>query len=261
MERGEAAGKQVVVAWAANYRPTHKDMGHLESNHEEADTKIILHAVDTTDDHVTELSIHSPDTDVLVLAIRRYPEMCPNTSFVTCPGTSCHTIKLKPVVETLGPAKTAVLPEFHALTGADNTGSFAGKGKPTCWEDVSESSLRALSNLGIQEKPYEETMKGTKEFICQLYQPKTAINTVEELRWSLFKKRQAEFDKLPPTKVTLHQAILRAHYQLLVWNNDCVANPVLPSPRGYGWTMEDDEWIPVMNTLLLARGWSRNMGY
>ena len=38
----------------------------------------------------------------------------------------------------------------------------------------------------------------------------------------------------------------------MVWNNDCVANPVLPSPRGYGWTMEDDEWIPVMSTLLSA---------
>jgi len=106
--------------------------------------------------------------------------------------------------------------------------------------------------LGIQEKPDEDTMKGIEEFICQLYQPKTAINTVEELRWSLFKKRQAESDKLPLTKAALHQAILRAHYQLMVWNNDCVANPVLPSPRGYGWTMEDDEWIQVMTTLLPA---------
>jgi len=38
----------------------------------------------------------------------------------------------------------------------------------------------------------------------------------------------------------------------MVCNNDCVANPVLPSPRGYGWTMEDDEWIPVMTTLFSA---------
>ena len=50
----------------------------------------------------------------------------------------------------------------------------------------------------------------------------------------------------------MHQAILRVHYQVMVWNNDCVANPVLPSPRGYGWKMEDDEWIPVMTTLLPA---------
>ena len=64
----------------------------------------------------------------------------------------------------------------------------------------------------------------------------------------MFKKRQAETDRLPPTKAALHQAILRAHYQLMVWNNDCVPNPVLPSPQGYGWTMENGAWIPVLTT-------------
>ena len=131
MERGEATGKQVVVAWATNCRATYKDVGHLQCNHEEADTKIILHTVDATDDDVTELSFHSADTDVLVLTIRRYPEMCPDTSFVTGSGASRRTIKLKPIVEALGPAKTAPLPAFHPLTGAENTGSFAGKGKMT----------------------------------------------------------------------------------------------------------------------------------
>ena len=35
----------------------------------------------------------------------------------------------------------------------------------------------------------------------------------------------------------------------MVWNNDHVPYPVLPSPRGYGWTLENDEWIPVTATL------------
>jgi len=109
MERGEATTKQVVVAWVTNCRATHKDMGHLQCNLEEADTKIILHAVDATDDDVTEISIHSAGTDVLVLAIRRYPEMCPDKSFVTGSGTRRRTI-IKPIVKALGPAKTAPLP-------------------------------------------------------------------------------------------------------------------------------------------------------
>ena len=58
-----------------NWRATHKDVGYLQCNHEEADTKIILDAVDATDEDVTELSIHLADTNVLVLAIRRYPDM------------------------------------------------------------------------------------------------------------------------------------------------------------------------------------------
>ena len=49
---------------------------------------MILHTLDATNDGATKLSIHSPETDVLVLAIRRYSEMCPNTSFVTGKGTN-----------------------------------------------------------------------------------------------------------------------------------------------------------------------------
>ena len=60
---------------------------------------------------------------------------------------------------------------------------------------------------------------------------------------------QTESERLPPTQAALHQAILRAHYQLLVWNNDHVANPVLPSPEGYGWQDEDGKWVPVITNL------------
>ena len=97
----------------------------MQSDHEEADA-----------DGATELSIYSPDTDVLVLAIKRYLEMSPNTSFVTGSATTRRIIKLQPIVEALGLAKTAALPAFHALTGADNRGSFSGKGKPTCWKEI-----------------------------------------------------------------------------------------------------------------------------
>ena len=72
MERGEATRKKVVVAWVAESKATCKDVSHLQNDHEESDTKIIVHALDTTADGATELSICSPDTNVLVLAIRRY---------------------------------------------------------------------------------------------------------------------------------------------------------------------------------------------
>ncbi|CAH3016307.1 unnamed protein product, partial [Porites evermanni] len=151
-----------------------------------------------------------------------------------------RVINLKSIADALGPTKTAALPAFHALTGADVTGSFSGKGKATCWDEFDNAStpiLQALANLGLEQ------------LVCRMYQPKTDIKTVKALRWSLFKKNQAESERLPPTQAALHQAILRAHYQLLVWNNDHVANPVLPSPEGYGWQDEDGKWVPVMTNL------------
>ena len=71
-------------------------------------------------------------------------------------------------------------------------------------------------NLGCGEQPDDGTRSGVEQLVCRMYQPKTDIKTVKALRWSLFKKNQAEFERLPPTQAALHQAILRAHYQLLV---------------------------------------------
>jgi len=61
-----------VVAWGCACRATHQDVDHLQSGQEEADTKMLLHALDATDNGVTELFIYPPDADVLVLSPRRY---------------------------------------------------------------------------------------------------------------------------------------------------------------------------------------------
>jgi len=59
-------------------------MSYLKSDQEEADTKIILHALDVTANGATEIRIHSPDTDVFILVLRCYPDLCQlNKVFVT----------------------------------------------------------------------------------------------------------------------------------------------------------------------------------
>ena len=73
--------------------------------------------------------------------------------------------------------------------------------------------------------------------------------TVKDLRWSLFKKKKAQSDRLPPTQAALQQAILRAHYQLTVWNSDRITNPELPSSQHYGWRMDQEEWVTVMTNM------------
>ena len=37
MERDEATGKKVIVAWATECKATHKDVSHLQGDHEEVD--------------------------------------------------------------------------------------------------------------------------------------------------------------------------------------------------------------------------------
>jgi len=57
--------------------------------------KLILHALDATANGATTLEIHSPDRDVFELSLRRYPELCRNTYFVTGTGQRRRRISLK----------------------------------------------------------------------------------------------------------------------------------------------------------------------
>lgn len=78
------------------------------------------------------------------------------------------------------------------------------------------------------------------------------MTSVKQLRWWLFKQKQAESERLPPTQSALKQAVMRSHYQTMVWNNDIIVHPEIPSPNGYGWKPDQDGWVPVMSTELPA---------
>ena len=76
---------------------------------------------------------------------------------------------------------------------------------------------------------------------------------MNELRWSFFfKKKQEQSERLHPTQGASREAIVRAHYQTMVWNNDKVPNPNILSPENYGWKKDSDGWLPVMTTTPLA---------
>ena len=221
-------------------------MYHLHSNQEEGDKKLLLHALDATDSGATRIRIHSPDTDVFVLSLRRYPQLCEDTAFVTGVGNRHRVIPLRPIVEALGPDRTAALPGFHALSGADNSGSYAGKGKQVCWKTFQEAGpeiITARADLGTSENPTETTEAALEHIVCELYVPNTVITKVKDARWWLSRKKQARSVRLPPTKAALHEALMRAYHQAMVWNNDKVANLELASPQDYGWMMEDNEWL------------------
>ena len=56
-----------------------------------------------------------------------------------------------------GTTKAAALPGLHAFSGADNTGGFAGKGKPAFWKIFRETwdykEIFALASLGTMPWP------------------------------------------------------------------------------------------------------------
>ena len=72
-----------------------------------------------------------------------------------------NKILFSPIVQALGPARTAALPGFHTWSGADITGSFACKGKLGYWKaflEADEDSVTALANLGTTVQPTSSTI-------------------------------------------------------------------------------------------------------
>ena len=68
----------------------------MTQDHEEADTLLLLHAVDVwARNPVTELLIYSPDTEVFLLAIDKCPILCANTAFKTGSGKQARTIPIR----------------------------------------------------------------------------------------------------------------------------------------------------------------------
>ena len=209
---------------------------HLESSQEEADTCMILHALDAVHRGATSISIHSSDTDVLVLTIYKFPELCPLTSMVIGTGSKRRTVDIAPINAALGPLASA-LPGFHALTGCDQTGTFCGKSKVSCWKALKIADttiIEALGNLGETQDLSNTDVRALEAFTCQIYMPNTKITSVAEMRWHLFSKRQFTDEKLPPTKAALEQKIKRSNYVTLSWKQAGEAKLTLPPPMSHG---------------------------
>ena len=124
---------------------------HLRSEQEEADTRMLLHALDATQRGATSITIQSPDTDVLVLTLWVYKRLCPDTTVIVGTGGKRRSIPLGPLYEAVGEELVKALPGFHAFSGCDHTGTIGGKSKVSCWNTVKKaerSVIDAFSSLG-----------------------------------------------------------------------------------------------------------------
>ncbi|KAG1667291.1 hypothetical protein GQR58_018537 [Nymphon striatum] len=234
-----------------------KPLVNCVSSQEEADTLMILHATHAAKDGFT-VHIMSPDTDVLLLALRRVPLLGDNSVMIMGVGERRRVILLEPIYNALGSNKASALPKWHALTGSDTTGHIYGKSKKACFEGflkASPSIITAISALGIGSEPSKETIQGCVSFLCSLFCKKgITITQPHTLRWTLFKQHGTDkgVDMLPPTFGAWLEHIKRAHCQAAIWEQDLVLNPVVPDPTKLGWTKQDDRLVPELSKIASA---------
>ena len=202
--------ENILDAWSSFGRP----VDGLKSTHEEADTRLILHAEDTYRHGFNRCVLQCRDTDVLVLALgfrdKLSPELWLSTgSSSKHPFIPVHSISLDDTT-----AKNIIA--FHAMTGCDTVSQFAGKGKKTAWK-VFQEMPDSLRLLGASTVSPEATLEAER-FVCRLYMKTAECTSVNEARQRIFMQGKKSLEALPPTKDALDKHIQRANYQCFVWN-------------------------------------------
>ena len=109
------------------------DMSALQpTNHEGADTRLILHVADVVYSGHKSVLIRTTDSNVVVIAVQVIKHMKNKIEELWIAfgsGRNFHYIPVHTTASNLGPSKSLALPAFHALTGCDTVSSFFGKGK------------------------------------------------------------------------------------------------------------------------------------
>ncbi len=246
---------KVVVVSASGRTSSNRSLQFEADNHEEADTLMIKQAIAASQQHKgdVELTIFSPDTDVLVLAIANYHLLPRHTSI----SMASSVIQIEPIWKALGEERAQALPAFHAFTGADNTGRFARLGKAKwfqCYLKADDDIVAAFATLCTDAELSEDLYTTLARFVCSAYCPKGVnISSIPELRWHLFCKNMAENDRLPPTVGALRQHIMRVHIQAYVWGQSAISQQTFLDPLKNGYHKDTcDQLKPTTTDILPA---------
>ena len=244
------------------------EVDELCSNHEEADTRIILHCMYAVKhqnvDREQCIVVKSPDTDVFVLLLAYQHLLCnlhTDVLFETGTGDKHRFLSVRKHAAILGNV-TQALPGLHAFTGCDSTSAFVHKGKkrPLSIMRRRGDFVKAFSDLGTDASRVDDSLLSVlQEFVCSMYSSYN-VSDVNKVRSTLFRARYSiglpqsmlsprtsgiDLSLLPPCRSSLVKHVLRANYQTYVWKHADHATIDIPSPVGCGWTTDDANLLHV----------------
>ena len=220
-------------AWSS----TGRDMSSLSSNHEEAATRIILHAQDASLSGFKQVNVICRDTDVIVLLVAHLPRICEHVWMQAGTAKKKRYIPIHKIDIT--DEIRASLLACHALSGCDTTSQFVGIGKQTAWKTF-VTCPHLLEQLGEHKSPAKQVLDDAEAFVCKLYDSTTKSKLIPQIRSASFRAKK-NIDLLPPTQDALHQHISRANYQTYIWKKAVEPCPCLPLPEQSGWLLVPDE--------------------
>ena len=196
----------------------------LQSNHEEADTRMLFHAEHASTNY-SKILISSPDTDVFIICLSVHMAITANLFFLTGVKNSRRIITVTKVAEYIfNTLKGCVVSKevlmksligFHSFTGCDTTSAFAGRGKVKPLKLMLNDAryVQAFAQLGQHTKINYVELQTIKSFVCHMYGCK-GNNLVDELHYRMYCQSAGKIacDHLPPCSDFFDLQIMRANY-------------------------------------------------
>ena len=223
--------------------------------HEEANTRLLLHAADAARCGYTKAMVRTVDTDVVVIAVANYQYISLSELWIEFGvGKNLKYLPAHDISRSIGEEKSQALLAFHAFTGCDQTSSFAHYGKKTAWaawsafDDVT-AAFQALSNAPTGDV-VDEVMPILERYVTIMYDRNSIWMKVNDARRDLFTRIGRDIEAIPPTSDALRQHVKRPRYQAgHCWGNSLVPSPPFPCPSEWGLVkVATDTWAPLWMT-------------
>ena len=230
--------------------------GVAPCSHEEADTRIFVHARHAAEAGSKVIMVKANDTDILVIAISVLQAL-QNLGLqqLWVAFGQKQNLKWIPVHDLcckLAEKSNGML-FFHAFTGCDVVSGFRGKGKKSAWQtwNVCDEASGVFSKLSHYPPVVDdEDLEILEKFVVMMYDRSSTAEGVDEARLDMFAWKQRPYEAIPPTRSALKQHMKRASYQAAcIWSQSTVCQPETQTPENWGWTKKGDLWQIVWTEL------------
>ena len=230
-----------------------------DCNHEEADTRIMVHIRHALEHGAETVLVRTIDTDVFILVGLFFDlvSIQPSCDFWIAfgIGKNYRLYHINSIYESLGEPRSRALPVFHAFSGCDSASAFNGKGKKSLWQawqaydDATETfACMAKHPLMLLDADSDNFQAGEVDshtvwqiesfVLCQWNTQATLLS------WEPVNGKTSPYPRCSsPT--------CQAVYQAGIWISSTNTQQALPSPRDYGWMKEPgtSTWVPVWMTI------------
>ena len=199
-------------------------------NHHEADTRIILHAVNTSDPVIVIAS----DTDILILLVFTFRKITERK--IQMKIDNQRFVDINNVCSYLTQEICEVLPSYHSLTGCDTTSYPFGVCKVKPFKKaIKEGKFGLLKDFGSGEQ-----MDLAEKFICIIMYPARENETSVQVRMKMYEKqKQKSSSNLIPDSSSLKEHIRRANLQAYIWHQCVNQNIDYPDQTKHGWKIDE----------------------